>query len=166
MVGGRAADPGPKFRLITGGQSGVDRAALDAALEAGIPCGGWCPAGRWAEDGPIDAHYPLTETPQTDPAVRTRWNVRETDATLVLTLGAEDEGTRLALDEAEALGRPRLAFDLSATPDGPAARRIGDWIAEEKVRSLNVAGPRESNAPGIYVRSRAVIAAVLSGLRR
>lgn len=166
MAGGRAADPGPKFRIITGGQSGVDRAALDAALEAGIPCGGWCPAGRWAEDGPIDARYPLTETPQTDPAVRTRWNVRETDATLVLTLGAEDAGTRLAIDEAEALGRPRLALDLSATPDGPAARRIGDWIAEEKVRSLNVAGPRESDAPGIYGRSRAVIAAVLSGLRR
>ena len=70
--------------IVSGGQSGVDRAALDAALARGLDAGGWCPAHRWAEDGPVPARYPLRETPSADPAQRTRWNVRDSDATLVL----------------------------------------------------------------------------------
>src|SRR5687768_4395889 len=70
--------------IVSGGQTGVDRAALDAAMALGLPVAGWCPAGRWAEDGPIPARYPLTETPSADPAQRTEWNVRDSDATLLL----------------------------------------------------------------------------------
>ena len=72
------------MEIVSGGQTGVDRAALDAALALGMRCGGWCPAGRWAEDGPIDPRYPLRETPSGDPAQRTEWNVRDSDATLIL----------------------------------------------------------------------------------
>jgi hypothetical protein len=93
-------------RVVSGGQTGVDRAALDAALACGLPCGGWCPRGRRAEDGPIDPGYPLRETPGDDYAERTEWNVRDSDATLVL------------------------------------------------VAVLNVAGPRESQNPGIAAEAR------------
>ena len=72
-------------KIISGGQTGVDRAALDVALELGLPCGGWCPRGRRAEDGPIDPRYPLTETPWDGYPQRTEWNVRDADGTLILT---------------------------------------------------------------------------------
>ena len=74
-------------KIVSGGQTGVDRAALDVALDLSLPCGGWCPKGRKAEDGPIAAHYPLTETPLDSYPQRTEWNVRDSDGTLVLTRG-------------------------------------------------------------------------------
>ncbi|HSR55465.1 MAG TPA: putative molybdenum carrier protein [Alphaproteobacteria bacterium] len=154
------------FSIVSGGQTGVDRAALDAAMAVGLPCGGWCPAGRAAEDGPIDGHYPLGETPQSDPAVRTRLNVSETDATLILTLGEMDAGTRLAKAEAETLGRLVLVLDLSETEDALATRRILDWLREASVRRLNVAGPRESNAPGVYARARTLLETLFSAVPR
>ena len=143
-----------KFRVISGGQSGVDRAALDAALGAGIACGGWCPAGRWAEDGPIPTHYPLTETPGADADVRTRANVAECDATLIIVDGAPDPGTRLTQTVARELGRVHLTIDLSKSGDDAACARVLDWLAREEIRTLNIAGPRESNAPGIHARAR------------
>lgn len=73
------------MKIVSGGQTGVDRAALDVAMALGLEIGGWCPAGRWAEDGPIDARYPLNETPSADPAQRTEWNVCDSDGTLILT---------------------------------------------------------------------------------
>src|SRR5215217_2323846 len=94
-----------EMKIVSGGQTGVDRAALDVALELGIECGGWCPAGRQAEDGPIDARYPLRETPSADPAQRTEWNVRDSDATLLLTTGAASPGTELTREVARRLGR-------------------------------------------------------------
>src|SRR6185312_13838048 len=102
------------MRIVSGGQSGVDRAALDVALELGIPYGGWCPRGGWAEDLPVPpgllARYPLLrETPTAEPAERTRWNVRDSDGTLILLAGerpAPGSGTALALATAEELARP------------------------------------------------------------
>src|SRR5436305_1193025 len=85
------------FTIFSGGQTGVDRAALDVALELGIPCSGWCPRGRRAEDGTIPPRYPLQETRSLAYPVRTRWNVRDSDGTLILTRGRPDRGTALTI---------------------------------------------------------------------
>jgi len=146
-------------RLVSGGQTGVDRAALDAALALGISCGGWCPRGRRAEDGPIDACYALQETPSADYAQRTEWNVRDSDGTLVLTRGEPRGGTALTLDFARGLGRPTLVLDLARAPDAEAIR---DWLRRERIRVLNVAGPRESVAPGIHEDALGLLRASLA----
>jgi hypothetical protein len=151
-----------EFRVVSGGQTGADRGALDAALDAGVACGGWCPAERWAEDGPIAARYPLAETPDSDPLVRTRRNVADADGTLILTLGAPDAGTEATVAAARALGRPRLEIDLSKVSDEAAASKIAAWIAEAGIRTLNVAGPRESHAPGLQDRVRDVLGAMFA----
>ena len=137
-------------RIVSGGQTGVDRAALDVALEDGVPCGGWCPRGRRAEDGVIDARYPLEQTPAVDDAVRTEWNVRDSDGTLILTVGPLTGGTALTESFARRLGKPCWVIDLQQSADvGPVA----DWLAAATINILNVAGPRESTQPGIYQQS-------------
>ena len=138
-------------KIISGGQTGVDRAALDAALTVGIPIGGWCPKNRRAEDGPIDPAYPLTETPESGYAQRTEWNAREADATLVLTWGPLEGGTALTVRFLERAGKP---FRLVPLDEAPDARAVGAWLREERVKVLNVAGPRGSKAPGIYAAAR------------
>jgi hypothetical protein len=140
----------PIQEIVSGGQTGVDRAALDVALALGVRCGGWCPKGRWAEDGPLDPRYPLRETASADPAARTRRNAREAEATLVLCRGAPSGGTALAIAAAERAGRPVLTLDLRDGPNPGAARA---WLREHPVRTLNIAGPRESEAPGIYAEA-------------
>jgi hypothetical protein len=100
-------------RLIAGGQTGVDRAALDVALELGIPCGGWCPKGRKAEDGVIHDRYPLAETPSGGYSQRTKWNIRDSDGTLILAWGKQAGGTLLTVNECIRTGRPHLEIDLS-----------------------------------------------------
>ena len=144
--------------LISGGQTGVDRATLDVALERGMPCGGWCPARRWAEDGPIDPRYPLRETPSADPAERTEWNVRDSDGTLLLTTSAASPGTARTVEAARRMGRPVYAARLDGAPDADAFR---GWLAVHKIRTLNVAGPRESESPGIHGAASAYLRAVL-----
>lgn len=146
--------PAPLERVVSGGQTGVDRAALDVALLAGLGGGGWCPAGRRAEDGPIPDRYPLRETPSREPAERTEWNVRDSDATLVLTTGPLHGGTERTVQAAHRLGRPLLVVEL-ARGDAPAY--VAEWIASRGVRTLNVAGPRESEVPGIYARAAAFL---------
>jgi len=148
-------------RVVSGGQTGVDRAALDAALAVGIDCGGWCPAGRRAEDGRIPDRYPLQETPEQAFAVRTRLNVRDSDATLILTTGPLTGGTALTREFAMSLGRPCRVVDL----DGPAEpAEIRAWLATRAVRCLNVAGPRESGQPGIGERARRYLDALLASV--
>ena len=137
-------------RIVSGGQTGVDRAALEFGRRVGIPIGGWCPAGGWAEDLPeppgVRALFPeLQETPSADPTQRTEWNVRDSDATLVLTRGGvRSPGTTATVDFAALLERPHLVVDVGepALVDG-WLRQLGRGIV------LNVAGPRESQAPGI-----------------
>ncbi len=138
-------------RVVSGGQTGVDRAALDAALELGIPCGGWCPKGRLAEDAPLDARYPLAESSSADYAQRTTWNVRDSDGTLILNRGALTGGTLQTADDAARLRKPCLIVDLDLPLDIAA---IENWIASYAIHTLNVAGPRESKAPGIYQAAR------------
>lgn len=155
-------------RVVSGGQTGVDRAALDAALARGIACGGWCPAGRGAEDGPIPARYPLDETPSADPAQRTAWNVRDSDATLVLARGVPRGGTARALAEARRLGRPLRVVRLAAGTgelDAAELAATRSWLARSGVETLNVAGPRASEEPGVGEDAARFLAALLDGLQ-
>lgn len=138
-------------RIVSGGQTGVDRAALDTALLLGIPSGGWCPRGRKAEDGPIDARYPLRETPSADYPERTEWNVRDSDGTLVLTRGRPSGGTAFTIALARRHGRPLLVLDLEQGPDPSEVQR---WTETSEVAILNIAGPRESQQPGIQDEAR------------
>jgi hypothetical protein len=134
-------------RIVSGGQTGVDRAALDVALEMGLACGGWCPRGRKAEDGPISSRYPLRETPGADYPQRTEWNVRDADGTLILTRGTPKGGTALTIELAIRLGKPYLVLDLA---QAPGADEVRAWAESNGVNVLNVAGPRESDNPGIH----------------
>lgn len=155
-------------RIVSGGESGVDRAALDVALRLGIPYAGWCPAGGWAEDLPVApgvrGRYPgLRETDSADPAERTRLNVRDADATLVLA-GAGSAGTSLTVEVAEELGRPVLVV----TPENVAAAAdvVRAWLDSLAVAGeavLNVAGPRASEWPEGYDVATALLLAVWTG---
>lgn len=156
-VGG---SPVATVQVISGGQTGVDRAALDVARELGIPCGGWCPWGRRAEDGVIPAWYPLREAPSRAYPERTALNVRDSDGTLVLTRGAPRGGTALTVSLARRAGKAVLVVDLGAGADAGLVRA---WLAENEIRVLNVAGPRESEAPGIHDRAAAFLLEVLAG---
>lgn len=145
-------------RVVSGGQTGVDRAALDAALEMGVGCGGWCPKARLAEDGAIPETYPLRETPSGEYAQRTLWNVRDSDGTLVLTWGPPTDGTAFTVECAIQQGKPCLVVDLAETDDVSAASA---WIAEHRIKTLNVAGPRAGKCPGIYADARAFLTNLL-----
>jgi len=148
-------------RVVSGGQTGADRAALDAARDVGLPYGGWCPRGGAAEDHPVPpglltAYPSLRETPDACPATRTGWNVRDSGATLVLRLAPSGSpGTELTLDVALKLGRPHLV--------APAAdlERVAAWVGLLPVGLvLNVAGPRESEDPGLYAAAYRTLSAL------
>lgn len=139
-------------RIISGGQTGADRAALDAAIAKGIATGGWCPAGRKAEDGVIPEKYPLTETIARNYAVRTRWNVRDAEGTLILNLGELDGGTLETLLIAQKTGKPCLVVQLDQ-PDHQHRQQVITWLREHSIHILNIAGPRESKRPGTYRQS-------------
>jgi len=138
------------LKIISGGQTGADRAALDFAIARGIPHGGSCPLGRRAEDGVIDARYQLTETPEEKSVYRTRANVRDSDGTVVFTHGPLKGGSRVTADYAAKLEKPCLHLDLKSFEPPDAAEHLKEWIATNKIRILNVAGPRASHAPLLY----------------
>ncbi|MGH8581182.1 MAG: putative molybdenum carrier protein [Gammaproteobacteria bacterium] len=146
-------------RVLSGGQTGVDRAALDAARAAKIAIGGWCSRGRRAEDGSISEQYPLSETPSAGYAQRTEWNVRDADGTLILKRGALEGGTALTVRIASRWLKPCRVIDLE---DPPSAKVVIDWFAEDGIRVLNIAGPREAQQPGIYTESLKFLRAVFS----
>ena len=136
-------------KVVSGGQTGVDRAALDVGFSIIYTTGGWCPAGRRAEDGRIPDRYPLDETKSKNFATRTKWNVRDSDGTLILNMGELDGGTRKTVEYAAKAAKPCLVVQL----DGKELLRpttVKNWLIENKIRTLNVAGPRESKRPGIY----------------
>jgi Circularly permutated YpsA SLOG family len=159
-------------KIVSGGQTGVDRAALDAAIALGLPYGGWCPRGGWAEDFPtapgLLARYPgLRETPSSDLAQRTEWNVRDSDRTLILVDArglAVSPGTALTRRLAERYGRPHLMVDVDRAD---AADRVAAWLDETgSDLALNVAGPRESSAAGIYDKALALLTKTFGCVRR
>ena len=137
----------PGLRIVSGGQSGVDRAALDVGLALGLTVGGWCPQGRRAEDGRIPDCYPLVETLERNYQTRTRRNVEDSDGTLILNQGPLDGGTALTVDDARQGSKPCWVVALE-TGIEPAAFRA--WLAAHHITVLNVAGPRESKQPGVY----------------
>ena len=138
----------PVIRIVSGGQTGADRAALDWAIQNCAPHGGWCPAGRRAEDGSIPPQYDLIEAPVDAYAVRTKWNVRDSDGTVIFSLGETlTGGSRLTADFARELQKPWLHLSRSVTPDPSMALRR--FVDQNFVQVLNVAGPRASTEPGI-----------------
>lgn len=149
-------------RVVSGAQTGVDRAALDAALELGISCGGWVPRGRLDERGRIPDRYPnLRETATAEWNERTEANVRDSDGTLILSRGPLTGGSKYTAEVARRLGRPWLHLDLTEVPAEAAVRRARDWMDGEQVEVLNVAGPRASKDPGLYEIATAVLRGVL-----
>ena len=137
-------------KVISGGQTGVDRAGLDAAMMAGIPVGGYCPRGRLAEDGTIPEKYPMIELESIEPYYRTEQNVIQSDGTLILNKGILTEGTKLTNDFTVRYGKPRLIVQLDddkvITPE-----QVIRWIEGHFINTLIIAGPRESKFPeGIY----------------
>lgn len=151
-------------RIVSGGQTGADRAALDFALANGIRIGGWVPRGRFAEDGRIPDRYPdLVETGSADPAVRTARNVRDSDATLILSHGPLDGGSLLTFQEATRASKPVLHLDLDQIDPAAAAAHLRSWLAALRPNTLNVAGPRASRDPRIAAATGVVLAAALRG---
>jgi hypothetical protein len=149
-------------KVISGGQTGVDRAALDAALEAGIPAGGCCPRGRKAEDGIIPEIYPLQELDNARYSSRTERNVVDGDGTLILNKGPLTEGTRATYDFTVQHAKPCLVVQLDAE-QVVEPRQVMAWIEERGIRVLNVAGPRESKCPrGIFAEAKAYLERLFS----
>ena len=141
-------------RIVSGGQTGADRAALDWAIARGIPHGGWCPRGRRAEDGRIDRRYALRETPAQDYQQRTRWNVRDSDGTLIFSRATElTGGSAYTARCAERMGQPWQHVH----PGSDDAESIRSFLAQHHIRTLNIAGPRLSTDPEIYEYVLAVL---------
>ncbi len=136
----------PFFRIISGGQTGVDRGALEAAIAFGLEHGGWCPAGRLSEDGTIPSRYHLAELESSEYAARTERNVLDADATLILYGKRLTSGTRLTALIAKRLKRPLLAIRIDHRK---AVSEICHWLRQIQPSTLNVAGPRGSTHPEI-----------------
>jgi hypothetical protein len=151
-------------KIISGGQTGADRAALDFAVARGIPHGGWCPRGRLAEDGPIATRYHLSETPDSDFAQRTEWNVRDSDATVIFSIAPTLAGGSKQTDELAQRHR-KPCLHLSRQRDGEAAaRKLRDFLARHDVKILNVAGPRQSQEPEVAEFTRKILESGISAL--
>jgi len=153
-----------EITILSGGQTGADRAALDFAIEFGLAHGGWCPRGRRAEDAPIDERYQLAETPSRRYAQRTEWNVRDSDATVVFTvLPAATGGTALTLAMARRLGKPclHLSSETASAIGQDPAEELLNFLAIHHVSRLNIAGPRASQEPLVAAFVHEVLVAAL-----
>lgn len=155
--------------IVSGGQTGADRAALDVAIELGIPYRGWCPKGGWAEDmlnppGVLTLYPELRETQDVDPRQRTEWNVRDSDCLMVLVDHARlpaSKGTMFALACAKALAKPHIVIDIGA---GDARDLAADFLSQgQGPLAVCIAGPRESEAPGIYAKAKDFLSRLLAG---
>ena len=164
-------------KIIAGGQTGVDQAALRAARDCGLEIGGWCPPGRVCEAGVIPVEFPLQETererslgaPDVPRSQRTEWNVRDSDGMLVLAEGGNrsgcptisDAGTEWAMQCAKRFGRPLLVCDVA---DPYAKQKVQEWLRRVPIEVLSVGGPAESISPGIGDRAYALLRAVFDDL--
>lgn len=150
-------------KIVSGGQTGVDRAALDVAIYLDIPHGGWCPAGRRAEDGRIPVDYEMSETSQRDYSIRTERNVIESDGTLILFRTKLSGGTDLTFRLAGKHGRPIICLDLAKIEmsETEMIQSFTQWVAKNNIGVLNVAGPRESTSSGIGMQTEAFLVKAL-----
>jgi hypothetical protein len=144
-------------KIVSGGQTGADRAALDFAIAQRLPHGGWCPKGRRAEDGPIDGRYQLKETPSANYVQRTEWNVRDSDGTVVFSIAEVlTGGSKKTVELARKHGRPVLHLS-KASGASAAEAALRRFIGEHGIRALNVAGPRASKEPEVAAFVREVL---------
>lgn len=149
------------LKIISGGQTGVDRGALDAALARGFPCGGWCPPGRMAEDGVIPDSYPLTEMKRGGYLERTIQNVIDADGTAVIHFGGLEGGTAQTVLHCKRCRKPYLLIDAEKISVSQAVAAIAAFVMSYAVAVLNVAGPRQSKAPGAHAYAFEVISRLL-----
>ena len=154
----------PKI-IHSGGQTGADRAALDWAIRHGVEHGGWCPKGRRAEDGPLADRYQLKETESAGYRQRTKRNIMDCDATLVVILGELDGGTLETVKLAKRYGKPSLLLQLDEMALSDAANQLRAWLKAEQPQSLNIAGPREEKLPGVYNMTLALLEICLLRMR-
>ena len=148
-------------KIISGGQTGADQGALDAAIKLGIPHGGWVPKGRLTEDGSISDKYNLIEMPTDSYPDRTKKNIRESDGTLILSHGMITGGSEYTQNMALKYGKPMVHIDLSNVTPFDAAVLINNWIVDYEIKTLNVAGPRASKDSKIYQSTLDIIESVL-----
>lgn len=158
-----AANHAPSLRIVSGGQTGADRAALDWAMRRRVRYGGWCPKGRLAEDGVIDPRYRLRETPSASYAERTEWNIRDTDGTVIISMKEGlVGGSLLTVNIARRLKKPLLHL-CQSLHSADAAARLKAFIAKKKIQVLNVAGPRASEEPALARFVEQVLGDALDG---
>jgi hypothetical protein len=155
---------GKLLKVISGGQTGVDRGALDAALALEVECGGWCPAGRLAEDGTIPKRYPVVELPNAGYAERTARNVADSDGTLIISSGEPIGGTRETIDRCVEMDKPHLIIDHAKIPTNEIVELVLRFVGDHHVRLLNVAGPRASQWPEGHKIIEQIVSTVLRGL--
>ena len=148
-------------KIVSGGQTGADRAALDVAMRVGIEHGGWCPQGRWAEDGVIPERYSLQELHGAGYRQRTERNVMDSDATLILNLGKLAGGSMETLGFAEKLKKPVLVVQMDDGISKDLISMVRRWLDDTSPKILNVAGPRESKRPGTYRKTQRFLESLL-----
>lgn len=148
-------------KIISGGQTGADRAALDVAIKFNIEHGGWIPKGRKTEDGPLPEKYQLTEMNTTDYSERTRQNIMDSDGTLIVSRGVLSGGSKFTQSFAKVVNRPNCHIDLVENDEFEAAIIVKSFILENGIRTLNVAGPRLSRHPWIYKDVKTVLEVML-----
>lgn len=153
-------------KIISGGQTGVDRAALDAALAAQFPCGGWCPADRKAEDGPIPERYPMSLLTERGTRLRTLKNVQSSDGTAILFNQSLSGGTKLTRDLCLREKKPFIVLDATQITVERAAKAITRFIEENEIQMMNVAGPRLSGWPEGYGFALGVVSIVLASVAK
>lgn len=144
-------------KVVSGGQTGVDRGALDGALELGFELGGWCPKGRKAEDGVIDQSYPLTEHKSSNYIDRTKANVIDSDGTLIIYFSKLSGGTLATYEFCKEFSKPHLCIDAQELQIEDASIKVKTFIEENKIEVLNVAGPRASNNDNAYPYAKSLV---------
>jgi len=137
-------------QIVSGGQTGADRAALDAALNSSFPCGGWCPEGRLAEDGPLPTKYPLQELPGAGYRQRTIKNIETSDGTAIFYFNRPAGGTELTLIQCIRLHKPYQLIDASEISPARASSILEDFVDQHGIAILNVAGPSETRSPSVH----------------